>query len=163
VWRGRPRPRVWFPVWVGHSCPTLFVFGRRISLCSPIIETHMSQRSESRAPRTGSWADLGFLLSACFGTLFSVCGSVIIYFKHLLFPDDFWRGLWLLLGMTLSGAVLTVLSFVGRRPGPVHRVLVVIRNVLATMLAIVVLAITIFLFLIGPLRACPFAECPRLL
>jgi hypothetical protein len=128
-----------------------------------MIETRMSQQSEIPAPRSGPWADFGFLLSACFGTLLFVCGSVIIYFKHLLFPDDFWRGLSLLLGMTLSGAAITVLSFVGRRPGQVHRVLIVIRNVLATMLAIVVLAITIFLFLIGPLRACPFAEYPRLL
>jgi hypothetical protein len=116
-----------------------------------VFETDARKSSENAVPPSAPWADFGFLLETSLGALLLVCGSVIVYFDARLYSGDFFQGLWILLILTLSGAALILLAFCGRRIGRGHRAVVMFRNMLVGLVAIVILAVTIFV-LIGPVH-----------
>ena len=113
-------------------------------------QTRVSQPAEGPAPTSAPRADFGFLLSACLGALLLVCGSTIIYIDFRLARNHFRPG-----GFSVKieamGIALITLALLSRIMGRVHKAVVIIRNLLAGLVAILLLAFGLLL-LIGPLH-----------
>lgn len=112
-----------------------------------MAETSHHQFERHGPQRLKNMPSAGFFVSTVIGAVLFVFGTVAMF---LAFRDrgDF-SGDSVLAACAVVGIALIVLAFLGERPGPARRIVVIVRNCLIGLVALVVLLATLFV-ITGP-------------